>query len=116
MGENDEEMVTDDIEVLKLVKLSSQKHIKNIEKESDERNSMDMIDDKEPDKRDQICAHVEERVTDDIEVLKLKKLSAQKNLDNIEKESDERNRMDTIYDKEYDERDQTGERKENELE
>ena len=32
MGENDEEIVTDDIEVLKLVKFSLQKNIDNIEK------------------------------------------------------------------------------------
>ena len=38
--------MTNDIEVLKLGKFSSQKNIDNIEKEPDERNRMDMIDDK----------------------------------------------------------------------
>ena len=37
-------------------------------------------------------------MTDGIEVLKLGKLSLQKNIDNIEKEYDKRNRMDMIDD------------------
>ena len=37
-------------------------------------------------------------MTDVIEVLKLGKLSLQKNIDNIEKEYDKRNRMDMIDD------------------
>ena len=41
---NDEEKVTEDIEVLKLGKLSSQKNIDNIEREYDERNQMDISD------------------------------------------------------------------------
>ena len=44
-----------------------------------------MSDDKESDKRDQISKIDEEKVTGDIEVLKLGKLSLQKNIDNIEK-------------------------------
>ena len=55
-------------------------------------------------------------MTDDIEVLKLWKLSYQKNIDNLEKESDKRNQIDIIEDKESDERDKIGEIKENELE
>ena len=46
--------MTDDIEVLKLIKLSLQKNIYNIEKYSDEINLMDMIDDTESDRGDQI--------------------------------------------------------------
>ena len=46
--------MTEDIEVLKPGKLSSQKNIDNIEKQSDEKNHMDMSDDKDPDERDQI--------------------------------------------------------------
>ena len=42
-------------------------------------------------------------MTDDIEVLKLVKLSSKKNYDNIEEYFDERNRMDTSDDKESDE-------------
>ena len=64
-----------DIEVLKLRKLSSQKNIDYIEKESDEINHTDMSDDKEYDERDQISKNYEEKVTEDIEVLKLGKLS-----------------------------------------
>ena len=47
-------------------------------------------------------------VTNDIEVLKMGKLSWQQNMDNIEKQSDERNRMDMMDDKEYYERDKIG--------
>ena len=39
--------MTDDIDVLNLGKLSSQKNMDNIEKESDKNNQIDMIDDKE---------------------------------------------------------------------
>ena len=46
---------------------------------------MDMSDEKDSDKRDQIGKYDEERLTDDTEVLKLGKLSSQKNIDNIEK-------------------------------
>ena len=46
MDKNDEERVTNDTEVLKLRKFGLQKNINNIEKESDERNRMDVIDDK----------------------------------------------------------------------
>ena len=44
-NKNDEEIVTDDIEFSKLGK-GTKKNIDNVEKESDERNRMDMIDDK----------------------------------------------------------------------
>ena len=81
----DEEKVTGDIEVLKLGKLSLQKNIDNIEKAYDDRNWMDMSDDNESDERDQISKNDEEKVTDDIEVLKLGKLSSKKNDENIEK-------------------------------
>ena len=74
-----------------------------------------MSDDKESDERDQIDKNDGERVTNDIEVLKLGKFSSQKNTDNIEKESYERNRIDMIYDKESDERDQIGESKSDDL-
>ena len=60
-----------DIEVLKLRKLSSQKKIDYLGKYSDEINQMDMSDDKESDERDHISKNDEEKVTEDIEVLKL---------------------------------------------
>ena len=44
-----------------------------------------MNDVKVSDERYQICKNDEEKVTDDIEVLKLGILSSQKNIDNIEK-------------------------------
>ena len=66
--------------------------------------------------KEMMCKENEERVTDDIEVLKLGKIILQKKIEYTEKEYDERNRMDMIDDKESDERDQKGERKENELE
>ena len=68
---NGEEKVTEDIEVLKLGNLSSQKNIDNIEKYSDQINQMDMSGDKYSDERDQISKNDEEKVTDVIEVLKL---------------------------------------------
>ena len=46
IGENDRDRSTDDIEVLKLVTLSSKRDIYNIETEFDERNQINMIDDK----------------------------------------------------------------------
>ena len=46
---------------------------------------MNMSDDKKYDERDEINKNYEEKVTEDIEVLKLGKLSLQKNKDNIEK-------------------------------
>ena len=77
---------------------------------------MDMSDDKESDEIDHIDKNDEKSVTNDIEVSKLGKFGLQKNTDNIEKEPDERNRMDMIDDKEYDEGDQIGESKEGDLE
>ena len=43
---NDEDISTGDIEVLKLVTLSSKRDIYNIKTEFDERNQINMIDDK----------------------------------------------------------------------
>ena len=77
--------MTEDIEVLKLGKMSWQKNIDNIGKESDERYRMDMRDDKDSDERDQINKNDEEIVTDDIEVLKLGNWSSRENYDDIEK-------------------------------
>ena len=57
-------------------------------------------------KRYQICENDKYILTDYIEVLELVKLSPQKNIDNIEIESDKSNNTDLITDKEYDERDQ----------
>ena len=51
--------MTEDIEVLKLGKLSSRKNDNNIEKESDEGNRMDTSDDKNSDERDQIDKNYE---------------------------------------------------------
>ena len=70
-----------------------------------------MSDDKESDERDWISKNDEETVIDVIEVLKLGKLSSQKNIDNVEKEYDKRYRMDMIDDEESDERYQKGESK-----
>ena len=63
-----------------------------------------MSDDKESDEIDKTSKNVEETVTDVIGVFKLGKLSLQKNIANVEKYSDERNRMDMIDDKESDEK------------
>ena len=66
ISKNDEERVTNDIEVFKLVKLSSKKNNDNIEKEFDEINWIDVSDDKDSDERDQIDKYDEERSTNDI--------------------------------------------------
>ena len=85
IGKHKEETLNRDIENLILRKFSSQKEIDYLEKYYDEINQMDMSDDKEYVKRDQISKIYEEKVTEDIEVLKLVKLRSQKNIDNIEK-------------------------------
>ena len=58
--------MTEDIEVLKLGKMSWQKNIDNIGKESYERYCMDMRDDKDSDERDQMYRNYEETVNHDI--------------------------------------------------
>ena len=67
IGKNDEEILNDDLEVFKLVKFISERYIDNIYKEFDEINWTDIIDDKESYVID------EERLTDDIDFLKLRK-------------------------------------------
>ena len=54
IGENMEEKLNRDIEVLKLRKLISQKKMDYLDRESDEINHMDLSDDKENYKTDQI--------------------------------------------------------------
>ena len=100
IGENDEDRLTGDIEFLKLGKLGSQENIDNVEKEHGERNWIDMSSEKESDERDKIGQNDEYRLTDDIEFLELVKLSSQKNIDNIGKESYKINQIDIIDDKE----------------
>ena len=109
IGENDEDRLNDDIEVLKLGKLSSKRYIDNIDKWSDEINRIDMIYNQESDERDQVGENDKYILTDDIEFLKLWTLSSHKNIENIDKESNEINRIDFIDDREYYERDQIGE-------
>ena len=46
---------------------------------------MNIIDDRESDERDQICGNEEEILNTDIEVLKMKKLSSKRYIDNIGK-------------------------------
>ena len=70
IGENDEDRSTDDIELLKLGTLNSKRYIYNIEKESDLRNWIYMIDEKESDEIVQIGENDEDKLNDDIEVLK----------------------------------------------
>ena len=72
-----------------------------------------MSDDKESDERDQIGENDEDRLTDGIKILKMGKLSSQKNINNIDKKQDERNWIDMIDTKEYDVRYQIRGRKAN---
>ena len=67
-----------------------------------------MNDDKEFYERYQIGGNYEDRLTDDIKILKQGNLISQKNIGDIEKEYDESNQIDTFDDKEYDERDHIG--------
>ena len=46
---------------------------------------MDTRDDKDYDERYQVCKNDEEKVNEDIDVLRLGKFISQKNMDNIEK-------------------------------
>ena len=70
---------------------------------------MDVSDEKESDERYHMDKIYEEIVTNYIELLKLGNFYSLKNTYNVEKEYDEKNRMDMIDDKESDERDQIGE-------
>ena len=54
MDENDEYWLADNIEVLKVGTLCSKRERYNIDKKSDERYQVNMIDDKESDEIDQI--------------------------------------------------------------
>ena len=72
---------------------------------------MDMSDDTDSDERYEIYKNDEEIVISDIEFFKMRKIGPQKNTDNVVKWSHERNKMDMINDQEFDERDQTGEKK-----
>ena len=57
----------------------------------------------------------EDILTDDTEVLKQGILSSRSDTDNIDKQSDKRDRIDGIDDNKYDERQQIGERQPNEI-
>ena len=63
-SKNEEEMVSDIVEYLKVGKLSSHKYVDNVETESDKRNQVDMSDDKESAGRDRISKNDEETLTD----------------------------------------------------
>ena len=67
---------------------------------------MDISDKKASDKRDQLCKNYEVKVSDVIQYLKLVKLSSHKNLDMVDKYSDEINPMNMSDDNDSDERDQ----------
>ena len=104
IGENDEDRLTDHMEVLEQGKLSSQKNIDNIEKWYDESNRIDIIDDKDSNERYQIGENEKDISSNVIDVLELGKLSSQKNIENIENESDKSGQIDIIDEEESDER------------
>ena len=54
IGENDKDILTDYIEILKLGKMSSKSYRYNVDKKCDERDRIDMVDDKKSDERYQI--------------------------------------------------------------
>ena len=70
--------MNDDIEAFKLGKLNSKRYIDKIDKESDERNQMNIIYDKESVERYQIGKNYEYRLTDNIDFLKLRTLIPEK--------------------------------------
>ena len=72
----------------------------NNDKKYDERYQINIIDDKESYERYHISKNGEEKVTEDIEFLKLQKLSSQKK-NHPGKESDEISQMDMSYDNKY---------------
>ena len=108
ISENEEKRMTNDIEVLQLGKFRSKKNDDNIEKEDDEINRMDTSDNKYSDEIDKIDKTDEERVTNDIEVLKLGNFGSQKNIDNVEQGSYEIKKINMIDNEESDERQQIG--------
>ena len=64
ISKNDEVKVSDFIEDLKLGKLSLQKNLDNVEKESDKTPLVDISDDKDSSEGDQISKNDEETFTD----------------------------------------------------
>ena len=64
---------------MQLENLRPERNIENYDKQYDEKNQINMIDDRESDERDKISENKEETLNTEIEVLKLRKLSSQKN-------------------------------------
>ena len=70
---------------MQLEHLRPHRNIENNNRKSDEIYQINIIDDKESNERYQISENKEETLNTDIEVLKLQKLSSQKNIDYLEK-------------------------------
>ena len=70
---------------MQLENLRLQRNIENNEKKYDERYQINIIDEKESNEIDQIGENKEETLNKDTEVLKLGRLSLQKNIKYIEK-------------------------------
>ena len=70
---------------MQLENLIPQRNIENNDRRYNERYKINMIDDKYYNGRDQISKNDEEKVTEDIEVLKLQKLRSQKKKNYLEK-------------------------------
>ena len=94
---------------MQLGNIGSQRNIENIYKRYDGRNRKNMNDKKVSDERNQTDKN-KDRLTDDIEFLKVGILCSKIERYNNEKKSDEINQVNIIYDKEYDERDKIGEK------
>ena len=89
---------------MQLENLRPQINIENNDKKSDERYNRNVIYDKEYYERDRIGEDNEQTLNTYIEVLKLRKLSSQKNIGYPEKYSDERYEINMIDAKDSDER------------
>ena len=91
----------EDIEIMKLQNLSSQKKNIYLEEEYDEINPKDMSDSKDSDEIEQIRKNDEVRVSDTVEDLKVRKFSQHKYVGNVETESDKINLVDMSDEKDY---------------
>ena len=94
ISKNDEEKIIEDIEIMKLQNMISQKIYIYLEQESDEINPKDRSDKKYSDEREQISKNDEVKVSDIVEDLKVGKLSSHKYVDNVDTEPDKRYMLD----------------------
>ena len=84
--------------------LIPQRNIENNDKQTDERYHNILIDEKESDKKYQISKNDEEKIIEDIEIMKLQNLRSKKKYIYLEGKSEKINSNDMSDNKDYDER------------